>query len=337
MPHRIAIIGAGLAGLTAARNLQDHGHTVTVLEKSRGAGGRMARRRHDGLHFDHGAQYFTVRDPRFARFIDELTNLGHVAPWQPRLGVYQHRALQPSPSKDVRFVGVPGMNSLACRLAESLDVRFDTLVTDLSPTADSSQWNVRTDGGQAIDPYDAVLVTAPAPQTADLLRGSPFIARAAADVRFAPCWAVMLAFDANVDTPFDGIFVNDSPLSWIARNASKPDRLTSSDTWVLHASPEYSRACLEHQPPAVIDQLVAAFREILSFDSARIVHAIAHRWRFAIPKTPLISPYLVDPDHLLFAAGDWCAGPRVEGAFLSGVAVAESIHDRLMSDGWKRA
>ena len=43
--RHIAIIGAGIAGVTAARTLLQAGHRVTLIEKSRGVGGRMSTRR----------------------------------------------------------------------------------------------------------------------------------------------------------------------------------------------------------------------------------------------------------------------------------------------------
>ena len=75
---KIGVVGAGVAGLSAARALVDRGHQVIVFEKARAPGGRVATSRLRGIEmpravagstlaFDHGAQYFTARDPRSIR------------------------------------------------------------------------------------------------------------------------------------------------------------------------------------------------------------------------------------------------------------------------------
>jgi predicted NAD/FAD-dependent oxidoreductase len=86
----VAVIGSGLSGLSCERTLADHGFTVTVFEKSRGVGGRMATRRaEDNLSFDHGAQYFTARDSRFKRYVDSWLHDAIVAPWTGRIVVLE--------------------------------------------------------------------------------------------------------------------------------------------------------------------------------------------------------------------------------------------------------
>ena len=55
MTERVAVIGAGLAGLTAAARIAAGGAAVTVYDKSRGLGGRLATRRSPQGSFDHGA------------------------------------------------------------------------------------------------------------------------------------------------------------------------------------------------------------------------------------------------------------------------------------------
>jgi hypothetical protein len=137
----------------------------------------------------------------------------------------------------------------------------------------------------------------------------------------APCWAVMAVFDGPLEVPFDGAFVADSPLSWVARNASKPGR-PGHEAWVLHASPQWSRAHLELEAPEAAEQLFAAFGEASGTQLPTPIHLQAHRWRYALPVEPRPETCLFERDLKLAACGDWCAGPRVEGAFLSGVAAA---------------
>ena len=69
---QVAIVGAGMAGLAAARALQaQQAWEITVYEKSRGFGGRVASRRRDGYIFDHGAQVIKGPSPKVLTLLTE--------------------------------------------------------------------------------------------------------------------------------------------------------------------------------------------------------------------------------------------------------------------------
>jgi renalase len=173
--------------------------------------------------------------------------------------------------------------------------------------------------------FDVVVVSAPAPQAGALFHTcSPGLAARAAMVEMAPCWAVMVTFPKRLKLGFDGAFVNDSAISWVSRNASKPDR-PGHESWVIHASPEWSTAHLEMEPDLAAEALVGEFCAALAVQREQPKHLTAHRWRFALPRSPLAETFLFDADLGLAACGDWCGGPRVEGAFLSGLAAADGI------------
>lgn len=137
------------------------------------------------------------------------------------------------------------------------------------------------------------------------------------------CSAVLLGLDAPLEVHFDGAFVNEGPLSWIARNRSKPGRQT--ETWVLHASCAWTEQHLESEPDRVSDRLVEAFQAVAGVKILAPVEMQAHRWRYAIPAETLSEPCLFDGLLALALCGDWCGGPRIEGAFLSGSAAASRI------------
>ena len=140
----------------------------------------------------------------------------------------------------------------------------------------------------------------------------------------APCGAVMVTFPRPLDLGWDAAFVSESPLSWVARNGSKPDR-PNRESWVLHASSEWSRRNLEADPEGVADRLIAAFRDVSGGHAVRHAHRDVHRWRYSQPVEPLADACLIDRHLGIAACGDWCGGPRVEGAFTSGRAAAESL------------
>ncbi len=327
---KVVVVGAGLAGLTCARELADGGLEVRVFDKARGPGGRMATRRTGDLRFDHGAQYFTVRDDRFEMTVDSWCRQGIVAPWTGRIVVVDSGTVSRENSRIPRFVGVPGMNAVCRHLALGLDVSYGSRIETLNREADG--WVLADEDGVELGPFDAVVVSAPAPQAGALLRTcSPDLAARAASVEMAPCWAVMMTFPESLNLGFDGAFVNNSAITWVARDASKPER-KDHESWVIHASSEWSTTHLEMEPDRAAAALVREFCAALGLEREDPKHLTAHRWRFALPLEPLPETFLFDANLRLAACGDWCGGPRVEGAFLSGLAAADEILT-LVSEG----
>ncbi|MEM7049858.1 MAG: FAD-dependent oxidoreductase [Acidobacteriota bacterium] len=324
----VLVVGAGIAGLAAARTLHDHGHRVTVLDKGRGPGGRMSTRRRGELRFDHGAQYFTARDRRFRRWVETWFEDDLVAPWSGRLVTLEADAdAEPQPKTAARrWIAVPGMNALCRHLAEDLEVHFERRVATLERRGD--RWLPRDASGGEMGEFDAAIVTAPAPQTAELLAVvAPTLAAAVEGAEMAPCWAAMATFESPLELPFDAAFVQGSPLAWLADNGSKAKR-PAGQSWVLHGSPEWSQRHLEGDPEAVAEALVDAFWQAVGGSAVASTHLVAHRWRYARTVTPVGQACLFDPDLRLAAAGDWCLGERVEQAFLSGCAAAGRLLGR---------
>jgi predicted NAD/FAD-dependent oxidoreductase len=319
---RVAVLGAGIAGLAAARRLADDGVEVTVFDKGRGPGGRTSIRRADGWQFDHGAQYFTVRDGRFSKQVEHWLELGVVAEWTGRI-VAINRDGNTSPSTSTRrLVGAPGMNAIARHLARDLAVHCGRPVSKLHRTPRG--WSVVRDADES-GPFDAVLVTLPPAQSVPLLKSSPTLAQRARGVRMNPCWAVMASFAGSVELDFDGAFINTGPLSWVARDSSKPGR-PDGESWVIHAGAEWSAGHLDDEIVDVERQLLEAFAKATGLGQLPVPqHLDAMRWRFAIPAEPLPDRSCLDAEAGIGMAGDWCGGPRVEGAWLSGDDLARRI------------
>jgi predicted NAD/FAD-dependent oxidoreductase len=215
------------------------------------------------------------------------------------------------------------MNAICRHLANRLAPVFETRVAALE--RQDGRWSLTEESGLDLGQFDAVVVSVPAPQAARLLRdAAPALAARAERVEMSPCWAVMASFSERLAVEFDAAFVHDSPLSWVARNDSKPRR-PRAEAWVLHGSPEWSACHLEHEGEEVAQRLLTAFHVALGDRVGNPEHLVAHRWRHALPAEPLADPCLFDPELRVGACGDWCGGPRVEGAFLSGLALADRL------------
>jgi predicted NAD/FAD-dependent oxidoreductase len=318
---RVAVVGAGIAGLTAARTLQDHGFEVVVFDKARGPGGRTATRRATPeLHFDHGAQYFTARDPHFARYVDAWLEQGVVAEWSGRfVAIDRGEVHQGSSRSHPRYVAAPHMTSLARRLAEDLKVRLEAKIVRHDQA--EGRWRLADESGRIEAGFDHVVVSTPAPQAAELLGGHAFAARARG-VAMTPCWTALAAFEGPVAVPWDGATIQGSPLAWAARNNTKPGRDPAKECWVLQASADWTAARLDLTRDEASALLLAAFAEVASTPLPSLIHHDAHRWLFSATPTALGQDALFDPEAGLVVCGDWLLDGRVEGAFRSGAAAA---------------
>jgi len=308
MTMRVAIIGAGMAGLAAARRLREAGVRCVVFEKSRGLGGRMATRRDGDLRFDHGAQYFTARGERFRALVEEWREAGAAAEWF-----------------DGGFVGVPGMSGPARAMAEGVEVADGVQVSGLRREADG--WRILDAEGARDGAFKAVVLAVPAPQAAPLAASAGVAFPALENVRYAPCWALMLTFDGPSGVADDHRRFETGAISWVARNGSKPGRDTSPETLVVHAAPEWSRAHLEMSKEDAAAALAAELSGVGVTGAP--VHTVSHRWRYAMVEQAAEAPYMWDQSAGIGACGDWCVGPRVEAAFESGDALGATVATAL--------
>jgi hypothetical protein len=323
MTAPVAIIGTGIAGLSAAQALHAAGLDVQLFDKSRGSGGRMGSKRSEAGPLDMGAQYFTVRDRRFADVVQQWREEGWVAEWSPTLYHYSDGQLSPSPDEQLRFVGTPQMSAIAHGLLGSLPVRFSCHIAEVF--RGPRHWTLQDTGGETHGPFSEVIVATPAPQATTLLASAPKLAGAAAGVAMEPTWAVALTFRSELQTSLEGCFVQEGPLDWFACNRSKPGRDRRPDTWVLHASCAWSREHLDLPKDSVIEHLHGAFAELVGCTVPAPELALAHRWLYAKPATAHQWGTLADADLGLYACGDWCLSGRVEGAWLSGQEAARKL------------
>ncbi len=323
----IAIIGTGIAGLSAAQALQAAGQSVQLFDKSRGLGGRLASKRSEVGHLDLGAQYFTARDRRFTETVHLWQANGWAAEWSPNL--YQAREGQLSPSADeqLRWVGVPRMSAIATGLLGELPVTLSCRITEVF--RGEEYWTLVDAGGANHGPFSQVVVAIPAPQAAGLLATAPKLAAVAASVAMEPTWSAALGFAQPLETDVEACFIQDDALDWLARHHSRPGRDDPLDLWVLHASSAWSRQHLDQPREAVIERLHGAFAELIDCVVPAPAFSLAHRWLYARPSQSHEWGALADAHLGLYACGDWCLSGRVEGAWLSGQEAARRLLEQL--------
>jgi renalase len=341
--QHIAIIGVGMAGVVCARTLRQAGLNVTLFEKSRGLGGRMATRSSAFGSFDHGTQYFTVRDPRFELALGTVPGL--CKPWSANAV----RVLDPNgrvieaglPGGERHWVATPGMNGLvkawAAPLVEDGNVQQQTRVTHISADPfKKNGWQLHTegeDGAQHVfGGFDKVILAIPHPQAEALLNASGQAALAAPlkDVRVDPCWTLMVAYPQAVQPglitigpQWNAARSTHHRIAWMARESSKPGR-ERIERWTVQASAPWSAEHINDTPERVSAKLLKAFGEITGIRTTPS-HVEAHRWLYAKTAQPLGESHLWFKDQGIGLCGDWCLGHRAEDAFVSGLELALAV------------
>ncbi|HSK85423.1 MAG TPA: FAD-dependent oxidoreductase [Rubrobacter sp.] len=322
------IVGAGISGLLAANTLKQEGWTVTVLDKSRGVGGRMATRRVGEGTFDHGAQFFTVRGERFANLVEGWLKAGVATEWTRGFADPEG---QPNEDGHPRYRGSEGMTSIPKHIAQGLDVRTGERVVAVEDGNDG--WEVVCESGLRVT-GDALVLGAPVPQALDLTSSGSYTLpdgarRQLEAVSYDPCLALIVLLDDSTGVPGPGgMQIKSEPLDWIGDNRRKG--ISKAPAVTIHAGPEWSRSHFEDDEMEITEHMIWLAGDNLGTDLAPAVVATSlARWRYSWVTNPHPETCLVASDDppLLFC-GDAFGQPKVEGAALSGLAAADHLRGR---------
>ena len=219
------------------------------------------------------------------------------------------------------------MNSIGKHLAADLNTFLQTRVASINPTVGGHE--VFDDKGERYGTFDAVIISAPAEHTCDLLANYQELIHRIERIEMLPCWATMVSLHKSVTEDWVGAFVHDSFLSWIARNSTKPNREGDYENIVIHAKPQWSTEHWEDDPESVAELTLDELWRVTKLPPQSPAYKKSHRWKFALAKEPDNQECFFDPDSNIGACGDWANGSRVEGAFLSGMAVVGCLLRRL--------
>ena len=307
MQTRVAIVGAGLAGLAAARSLADAGCDVVVFEKSRGKGGRVATRRTDLGPIDHGAPGVP-----------------------PELALALGGAFWLDGKDDARGVGVPGMSALAHGMATGIDVRTGVTVAGLSERPGG--WQLTDSEGGDYATFDAVILAVPAPQAGILLSHFPDMVAELARVEMLPMWTLLLGFDAPTGLP-QGVQDFNGPLMTAIPMLAKPGQ-SGAERWTVYAQPDWSAQFVDIDKAEAAATLLVAFRTATQL-TANPAYIAVHRWRYARVGRALGRPFVANSEETLLAGGDWALGSLASDAVASGEAMAARLLKRRSAPDWR--
>jgi renalase len=328
----VLIVGAGLAGLAAARDLTRTGFSVRILEKSRGVAGRAATKRlANGAIADYGAPFFTVRNEplRLYTQVLERQNLVHV--WQYGMQNWNSGTIESSTDGYPRYVAKNGITTLGkvLRDGEAFEEPLEIMQNALVSAVWSNHFGYRAvlENGD-VHTARAVLVNTPAPQALALTRSILELKTdlALERVKFAPCWAMIMSIKNLPDQPWQALRLEHPVLSWMSLEQTKRG---GEAVLVVHANPAWSQQHLESSSHLIEAPLLQAITEIIG-QPLEVSESIVHRWRYAQAIQAHPEAFIAQ-DNLVFC-GDWCAphgNARIETAFESGWAAAKYLNKQL--------
>lgn len=325
----VLVVGAGISGIACAQALLARGVPVSVVDRGRRIGGRMAVRTTDGRPADIGASYFTVSDPRFGAVVDGWAARGLAREWTDTFaavsapGPASGDAPGPAPeltssSGPMRWASPGGLRSLVEDLARGVQVE-QRAVAQVAP---GPAGELLADGA----PWRAIVLAMPDPQASRLLHPVLSADAAVLDQTYDPVLALTAAWAVRDWAGVDGVFVNDNPdLSFIADDGRR--RGDGAPVLVAHSTSALAAAHLA-DPAAAQPAMLAALRRVLSIPTAP-EWARVHRWTFAKPAGTRAAPFSLSAAGLGLCGDGWSERPRVEAAYLSGLSLGEALADQL--------
>lgn len=333
----VIVIGAGLCGLTAARLLHRQGHTVVVLEKSRGYGGRMSRRQGESGFAEHGLPYLVAGVPQVDALIASAASVGLLQPWPGAHWQINDHDWQAEP--DRRWIAPEGISGLGRWLAEGLTVHLQARAAQLNRNADF--WQVTTEVGQTWT-APKVALALPAAQAQALLDTShepllePWLT-ALSQVKMSPCLTLIahyLHVPATARLPSAGWSVawpNNPTLAWAGLDSSK--RLPGAEPRiVIHSGVALAQRYGQAEPNKIAALLLKAASRALDLPLTEPESWMVHRWGFAVPSVGIDAPCLAQPDLGLACGGDWAAAGMTQ-AQPAGVGLGSRFPARALASG----
>lgn len=327
----VAVVGAGMAGVMCAASLKGAGYSVTLFDKARGTGGRLSSRRLEGVPFDLGAQVIQAQHPDFVAQLAKWEEKGWVVPWPEEQG----------------WCAVPRMSGLTRQISAGVPFEPSCRIVRIEPV--EATWQLEDDQQRLWSGFDHLVLALPAPQAAALLQPvAPAWAQQAASIALQPCWTAYFRLDPTEPIPAVSHLPRATPFAqttpspdagelglrrWTCQ-AAKPSWCESTDAalWVVEANTAWSAAHLDTPPAEVAEALFNLWKQVVGQPQlAQPIHLAAHRWLYALTANVCASPYWSSSLHKaevaagLHLCGDYFQQTGVEGAYLSGRALAEAL------------
>lgn len=336
----IAVIGAGISGLTAGSLLAKAGHQVTVFEKSNGFGGRLSTRyagEAKDVKLDHGSPYLSVGGAEYTEWLDGLTKAGILTEWTDYVAFHDGTQLymeHPNRERERMLIAPAGMNSLGQHLGRYVDVIRNKKASGVTLVAPGMKhkrsWVVNFDDSSVFE-ADAVIVATPGPQAQGILQtaqdewGIKFLIRQLSDVVYESAYTLMAGYGDRAQPEWKAIACQNEILSFVSNERSKrPD--SPETTLVVQSTPGFAQAMANADHDEVQKKMVKALSEVAGSWSGFPLWTQTHLWRYYRCVTPIDGMSYLELENSnapLAVVGDYIGGTTIESAYLSGKRLAE--------------
>ena len=316
MVKNIAVIGAGLAGITIASKMNEK-FDVKVFEKSRGVGGRMSTRQETSFIFDHGAQFFKIKTTDFKKFLSELFSQQIIKPWNFRLAYFDGQNLSKIKfirDEDKFYVGVPNMDSIIKHLSKNCNVILNTKIERIKKQND--KWNLYDQNKRSYGSYDWVVLSLPAQQSLELITEKISFYPLIEKIKMKGCFSLMVGMSEPLNLDYDAALIENEDIAWFAVNNSKPSRM-NNNCLLINSSYEYASKNINTSKDKVLRHLLNISSKFINNDLLKSNIIKIHEWRYVEAKCSPKEDYFIDHKKKVAVCGDWFINSRVEGAFLS--------------------
>ncbi len=320
---RVGIVGAGIAGLAAARTLVRAGHEAVVFERSSVVGGRLCTCKIGPYTFDAGATSVAPRGRALERvLIDEL---GDAEAPRVRKPIYVHADWRISPGDPLRnaqprYALRHGMVRLAEHLAAGADVRLGRPVKAIE----------RTNGGYLVagEGFDALVLTPPLPETERLL-ATAGEKRKMTNARYRSCLTVMFGFAAPLDPNYFALIDPEQaqPLTWLSIESAKVEGRAPEghSALVAQLSPRASAWHMDSRDETVVRETLVDVERLFGKEFGSPTVTGVHRWRYSHPEMTASFSGANPNGTRLVVASDGLIGGRTEFAYDVGVQAATAL------------
>ena len=333
----IGIVGAGLSGLVAGRELTRAGHQVIVLEKEKSEGGKLASKKiGNNSIVDYGTGYFTISSPEFQSFADEMEEKGIITPWADSFGLYdgaKQHDVNPNKDYDSYYSAPDGMNEIIRYLSRWVDVKLDTKVGGLTHIggyrSKKRNWMLNLTDFSVIE-VDAVIIATPAVEAYGLVHmtqdetPSKKITRVIDEISYHSSYALMYGYSGKEIPEWNALEINNDVIAWLSNEASKrPDREEAA--FVAQSTDTFAKKNRNKDDDQIIGRMEEELQKIFKNDYNFPEWRDLHHWKYARVKNPIDS-YFMEMEMQeapLSLIGDYFKDSTVESAYLSGLKLAE--------------
>ena len=324
----VAIIGAGISGLALANKIKDFSN-VTIFEKSRGLGGRVASRRVNQFNFDHGAQFFKAKEEEFKDYIRPMIEKGIIDTWRARFieiedgTIINRRVWGEDPAN---YIGIPSMSSIGKFMAEGLNVK---LSEKIGKAEKNNSWELFSEEDASKGKFDWVISTIPPLQCIELFPSIKSIYRNIESHKMMACYSLMLGFDKDINIDFDAALIKGTDISWISCNSSKQGR-GDNYTILAHSTNKWATENIDQERGWVKNYLCEELSKIIERDMSKASYIGLQGWRYANIEKQNGQDFFIDKKQNIAFCGDWFIQGRIESAYISGARLGEELLAELV-------